>query len=571
MRVYLLRLTLILAVLAGSAALSVPAYAQAGVFPLPAPLYILTADHAVLRIDPVGGGQTPISLPGQPVADFDIAPDGIWWVYRTADNGMIIVNQIGGQSGFVLEFDTYSAPVSGPAQTIAWSPDGSAIAYIVPEGVQIAYLGGGLYGEPVTGLVQGAWSELYWEGLDALIVSDSAGATTRITGGYERWTIAAASGIPARPQPNVPSYLAATGVMLDAQTAVPGTAGALAFDWGPLPLPTITGRALPADLTYIAPDATGIDQVWRLPRTGEPPQPVTRDVDPVIGYGFSPDGARIAYIAGDALLVAGADGASAQQLALLQIEVGAPQPRWSPDSAQIAYYDQRGVWIVPADGSAAPRLVAQSVPFTEGTSPADVRFYNDPRWSPEGTRLLLGVGFWEGAGLGVLDLISGTLAELQGPMSTAGLWTGDGRVLTWSWYQTYSQPALYVVDPAQPEADPVPLIANQPVWDVTRGADGAWYALVSPPATMGPQFLYVWRAASLSSAFSPLYPGLAGGFAQGGVLIAGDGQVLIAGLQPLVAEDYYSGRGALVLIDPGAGTSVRVQGAAPARQPVWLR
>ena len=92
MRSHLPRLALILALLASFAALCAPAQAQGGVFPLPAPLYILTADHVVLLVEPDGGAQTQISLPNQPVADFDIAPDGLWWVYRTSDSGMIIVN-----------------------------------------------------------------------------------------------------------------------------------------------------------------------------------------------------------------------------------------------------------------------------------------------------------------------------------------------------------------------------------------------------------------------------------------------------------------------------------------------
>ncbi len=188
-----------------------PAYAQGDVFPLPAPLYILTSDHVVLRVDPVGGGQSVVSPVDQPVTDFDIAPDGSWYVYRSNANNAVVVSSLAGVSGYVLEFDVSGPAQSSAAQTIAWSPDASRLAYIVPQGVRIAELGQGQYGEAVFSTIGGTFAELYWLDGQTIIASDANGSLTRISGTAGQWSLEAASGLPMRPQPVVPSYLTAAG------------------------------------------------------------------------------------------------------------------------------------------------------------------------------------------------------------------------------------------------------------------------------------------------------------------------------------------------------------------------
>lgn len=537
------------------ALLPLPVHAQDGPFPLPAPLFILTSEGTLLAVDQQTGAQEQISNDNQPVADFDVAPDGQWIAFRTVDEGMVIVSNLSGFGGYVLTFEGSTPPAPSPAKTLAWSPDGGAIAYIVPGGVELAYTGAGFYGEPDFGTIQGNWTELYWEAAGSLIVSDASGTTTRIRGTFNNWMVEAAPDMPARPQPPVPSYLSAEGVILASGEAVPGTAGALAFGWGPLPPPAWAGRPLPANLYFIAPDANGIDQAWVLPQDGSAARQVTQDVDPVVGYGISPDGAQVAYVAGDALITAPVGSDQFTILTPLDLEYSRPQPRWSPDGTQIAYHDGRGVWVIPAAGG-TPRLVAQSVPFDENAGNiGEIRFYFDPRWNADGTRLLLGIGLWEGAGLGVLDLNSGTITEMLQASVSAGRWTDDGRVLAWSASFGYSEPGLLLLDPAQPDAAPQHLIENRPVYDVIPGADGSWYAAVGDSAAMGPVFARVVWATALNAPFGPLFPGPAGGFAEYPTLAIGsDGQVMLAGLR-VQPTDSGPPAGALMLIDVGFNVS----------------
>lgn len=572
----LLRLAVMVSLVALAAMPVALARAQEGAFPLPAPLYILTSQHDLIYVDPANGGQTVISSPGQPVADFDIAPDGEWVVYRTPANNLVVVTQLAGQGGYVLEFGDNPPPDSSPAQTIAWSPDAARIAYTVPGGVRIAELGAGEYGTPLFSTVQGPWIELYWADPLTLIASDASGNATRISGTQGAWALAAAPDAPARPQPPVPSYLAATGVVREGNVVVPGTAGALAFDWGPFPLLLLDAPdgliALPADLTFLTADAAGVTQVWRLARAGGPPQALTASADPVTGYGLAPSADWIAYASGRALVVARLDGMEQRPLAALEEDARPPHPAWSPDGTRLAYHDGRGLWVAPADGSSPPRLIAQNVRFAENVSPGDVRVYFDPQWSPDGTRLLVGVGFWEGATMTVLD--AGTGAELFMATVVAGeaAWTDDGRVLAWASSWGYQTPGLYLLDPAGPAGSPPHelLASGTAVLDVRRSEAGVWYALVATSAEIGPQYVRVLAAPTLDGRYAPLAEG-AGGFASAPQLgVAGQGEPLVvAGLRGMTYGEDGRAAGNLVLLDMITGQTVQVRTAGPVSDVRW--
>jgi len=571
----LLRLAVVVSLAALATMPVALARAQEGAFPLPAPLYILTSQHELIYVDPANGGQTVISSPGQPIADFDIAPDGEWVVYRTPANNLVVVTQLTGNSGYVLEFSDAPPPDSSPAQTIAWSPDAARIAYTVPGGVRIAELGAGDYGAPLFSTVQGPWIELYWADSLTLIASDVSGNATRISGTQDAWALAAAPDVAARPQPPVPSYLAAGGVVRDGNVLVPGTAGALAFDWGPLPPPVVAAPdgiiALPADLTFLAADAAGVTQVWRLARAGGPPQALTASATPVAGYGLAPSGDRIAYASGGALVVARLDGAEQRTLAALEGDIRPPYPAWSLDGTRLAYHDGRGLWVAPADGSSPPRLIAQNVLFAENVSPGDVRVYFDPQWSPDGTRLLVGVGFWEGATIAVLDAGTGAELFMANVVTSDSAWTDDGRVLAWVSSWGYQTPGLTLSDPAAPAESPRELLASgTAVLDVCRSEAGVWYALVATSAEIGPQYVRVLAAPALDGRYAPLAAG-AGGFASAPQLgVAGQGEpVIVAGLRGMTYGEDGRAAGSLVLLDMLTGQMIQVRTAGPVSEARW--
>ncbi len=357
--------------------------------------------------------------------------------------------------------------------------------------------------------------------------------------------------------------------MLGNATAIPATAGALAFDWGPIPPPVVAGKTLPADLTFLAPDAAGVAQVWRLLAGGAPAYVVTTSPAPVLDYAFAPDRERVAYATGDKLIVLGRSGQ--RDLAVLDLGEGRqPTLAWSPDGSQIAFSDARGLWIMATDGSGAPRLVLQNVPFTADTTPAQVRSYTAPLWNADGSRLLVGIGLWESSSLGVLDPASGTLTTLPVGNAIGSQWTPDGKIVAYAWMMGSPARDLLLIDPAAPDAVQTLLSTDSPAADLALDSAGGWVALVAPSAQIGPQFWRAERATQLGAPFEPLYADtLAGTFAVNPVVLPGD-PVWAAGLRENVTSGD-NGRGDLVIVDMSSGATVQIQTAGPVSAVRWLR
>lgn len=133
----------------------------------------------------------------------------------------------------------------------------------------------------------------------------------------------------------------------------------------------------------------GVDcNIWRVRRKGKEDywwrsesfehEQITRGTETKRRFALSPDGTRLAYIAGTDLVVADADGGSPEVLFPCW---DAPTFDWSPDSGWIVFAAQdqnfnRDIYIVPADGSRAPYNISRHPDF-EGS----------PAWSPDGRRI----------------------------------------------------------------------------------------------------------------------------------------------------------------------------------------
>ncbi|MEP7285155.1 MAG: WD40 repeat domain-containing protein [Chloroflexota bacterium] len=105
---------------------------------LPAPLCALVNAQVVCYDAQTAAAQT-LTPDGQHVVDYGISPDGEWLVYRI--DSSVIVTAIN-TSAASLIIDANAAPsaeLDPLATTLAWSPDGLAIAYLIAGGFRVAF------------------------------------------------------------------------------------------------------------------------------------------------------------------------------------------------------------------------------------------------------------------------------------------------------------------------------------------------------------------------------------------------------------------------------------------------
>jgi hypothetical protein len=322
----------------------------------------------------------------------------------------------------------------------------------------------------------------------------------------------------------------------------------------------VEGLPMPADLYFLTPDAQGNAQVWQLPQTGAPAHPITAESAPVASYAVARN--QIAAIVANTLVVMDLNGADRRLIASPQSGDRGASVAWSPDGAWLAYHDARGVWVVPAAGDQPPRLLQpHQLPQTQAEA-LNVKVLFNPRWSPDGSRLLVTIGLWEGSLLGVIDVATGSLTELTGGIATEGLWTDDGRVLTWAAYWGYVTPGLFLLDPAAPDALPSNVMeAGTPVVEMVR-RPGGWVTLVASTAEIGPQFLRAFEAGSLAGPFVPV-EGQTGGFMEQPAMIAPGpeqgGSILVAGLRNMSYDGQGNASGDLAILDLTDGEIVQIR------------
>ncbi len=331
--------------------------------------------------------------------------------------------------------------------------------------------------------------------------------------------------------------------------------GVKSYDWGPLPPSELAGMALPADLHFLSRDQAGVAQLWRLPADGRPAEPITIEPRSVLDFTLSPDGSQIAYTAGGRLIVANRDGTAGRELSPVADRPGAgAQPAWSPNGALIAFV-RDGIWVAPAIGGARTELITDVL--GQDTPPDQVRVYMRPRWSPDSTRLLVDIGYYEGAGLGILPITGGEAVPL--PVAAfQGAWLPNGQVLAWASGFAYVTPGLYLVDPANVSTAITILGESWHVADAVPLANEAAMILAIPGGeAMGPNAVQPFLVPILPDAL-PIPDGQ-GGLIEAPVL-SPDGKY-VAGLRAATYGDFgLAGRLVIIHLETGERTAIQTPG-----------
>jgi WD40 repeat protein len=115
--------------------------AQSDGFDLPTDLYILLNEGIVQRYGLGAEGATTVTPEGDFVIDFAVAPDGNWIAYRTEQGITLAYMPNPDQIRVLLETVATAdfPPLRQGGQTMAWSNDGTQLAYTTTSGVRVAF------------------------------------------------------------------------------------------------------------------------------------------------------------------------------------------------------------------------------------------------------------------------------------------------------------------------------------------------------------------------------------------------------------------------------------------------
>ncbi|HKY56264.1 MAG TPA: hypothetical protein VJM08_18250 [Anaerolineales bacterium] len=193
---------------------------------------------------------------------------------------------------------------------------------------------------------------------------------------------------------------------------------------------------LPHTLYFLGPDAAGLTQVFRLERDGKTQKQITSEAANVMDFGVSPADGSVAYVVNNQLLLTNADGSNRRMLVdggvvdennpFLNIITN---PVFSPDGQTLAYgYKGLNLYSLSTGSSS---LVIEDQIEESGGFPFPKELYRPESYSPDGTKLLITLAYYEGASAAIYDPANEGLVQLTGAEDAliccdAMEWSADG-------------------------------------------------------------------------------------------------------------------------------------------------
>jgi hypothetical protein len=172
---------------------------------------------------------------------------------------------------------------------------------------------------------------------------------------------------------------------------------------------------LPNSLYFLSDVGAGSFQVWRLERDSITQTQVTSEAVSVTDFDVSPADGRVAYLVNNQIFMVAPNGSGRTLL----VDGGPVDEtdsdyhftrkitglRWSPNGGYLAF-GQNGINLYNPADSAVTKVLPNNLEPIEGIYPYPQALYTPHTWSPDGARLLVEIGFYEGSTLGVLEIIS---------------------------------------------------------------------------------------------------------------------------------------------------------------------
>ena len=220
----------------------------------------------------------------------------------------------------------------------------------------------------------------------------------------------------------------ATAVALTLQAVTPDPGGQT---------PSTPADLLPHTFYYRGTDNAGLTQVFRLERDGTTWRQLTSEPVDVNDYDVSLADGLVAYVANNQLLLVNADGSDRRVVVDGgPVDENSPflnlinSPVFSPDGQTLAY-GHKGLNLYNVSTGASNVVIENQIEDSGSGFLFPKELYWPERFSPDGSKLLITLGYYEGASAAIYDPATGELVRLQGGESALICcdemeWSADG-------------------------------------------------------------------------------------------------------------------------------------------------
>ena len=209
-----------------------------------------------------------------------------------------------------------------------------------------------------------------------------------------------------------------TAVALTLTAAVPGDAEPTAT--GPVVPPPGGTTLLPHTFYYLGVDSAGLTQVFRIEPDGVTQRQITSEPLTVNDYDVSRIDGSVAYVANNQLILVNADGSNRRLL----VDGGPVDPNnpfistisapvFSPDGQTLAFSYQ-GLRVYTFSTSDSELILENQIDDVGGGLYVPRELYSPERYSPDGTKLLITLGYYEGASSAIYFPGTNELVRLEG-------------------------------------------------------------------------------------------------------------------------------------------------------------
>lgn len=217
---------------------------------------------------------------------------------------------------------------------------------------------------------------------------------------------------------------------------------------------------LPRSFYYLAPDAAGVMQVFRMEKDGTTQHPVTSESVNVTDFDVSKIDGSVAFVANNQLLYINGDGSERRVL----VDGGTVDPNnpfistisspvFALDGLTLAY-GYKGLQIYSFSVDESELVIENQVDEVGDGLYVPRELYEPESYSPDGTKLLINLGYYEGGSSAVYYPETNALVRLEGGEGAfiwgdANQWSADSA----SFYSASAtagmfSPGLWKVDAA---------------------------------------------------------------------------------------------------------------------------